>query len=278
MVPYYSQIMAPLQRLKTKLLKGAPYKGMERKRFCEKIKIPPPTPVQKKAFDLIRQIIASEQVMGHPEYDKEFIMYVDGSREFGYGIGVYQIDDNSLHPKGSRERERPVMFLSRELKPAERNYWATELETGEIVWAVQKLQHIVQFSKCLIYTDHKVAETIAKMKGLQTMSPGKKNLRLANSSLFLSQFWHNIEVRYCRGIENVMADALSRICTQVGKLSEEDRVARQIRKEREEFDEQDIHTFNVNESHVFVSLVQLDKEFKKEISKSYESDIHFDPI
>jgi len=27
-----------LQRLKMKLLKGAPYKGMERKRFCEKNK------------------------------------------------------------------------------------------------------------------------------------------------------------------------------------------------------------------------------------------------
>ena len=36
MVPYCSQIMAPLQRLKMKLLKGAPYKGMEWKRFCEK--------------------------------------------------------------------------------------------------------------------------------------------------------------------------------------------------------------------------------------------------
>ena len=75
-----------------------------------------------------------------------------------------------------------------------------------------------------------------------------------------------------------MADALSRIRTQVGELSEEDRVARQIRKDQEEFDEEDIHIFNVNESHVFASLVQLDEEFKKEISESYESDIHFGPI
>ena len=278
MVPYYSQIMAPLQRLKTKLLKGAPYKGMERKRFCEKIKIPPPTPVQRKAFDLIRKSIASEQVMGHPDYDKEFIMYVDGSREFGYGIGVYQVDENSPHPEGSRERERPIMFLSRELKPAERNYWPTELETGGIVWAVQKLQHIVQSSKCIIYTDHKASETIAKMKGLQTTSPGKKNLRLANWSLFLSQFWNNIEVRYCRGIENVMADALSRIRTQVGELSEEDKTAMQIRKEREKFDEHDIHTFNVNENHIAASLIQLDEDYKRQLSESYESDMHFGPI
>jgi len=75
-----------------------------------------------------------------------------------------------------------------------------------------------------------------------------------------------------------MADALSRIRTQVDELSEEDRVARQVRKERKKFDEEDIHTFNVNESHVSASLVQLDEEFKKEISESYESDIHFSPI
>jgi RNase H-like domain found in reverse transcriptase/Chromo (CHRromatin Organisation MOdifier) domain/Integrase zinc binding domain len=251
---------------------------MERKRFCEKIKIPEPTPAQKRSFDLIRETIASDQVMRHPNYDKEFILYVNGSREFGYGVAVYQIDDDSPHPEGSREKERPVMFLSRTLKPAERNYWPMELETGGIVWAVQKLQHIVQSSKCIIHTDHKASETIAKMKGLQTTSPGKKNLRLANWSLFLSQFWHNIDVHYCRGIENVMADALSRIRTQLGEFSEENEMARKIRQKREEFDKEDIHTFNVNENHVSASLVQLDEDFKKELSEAYESDIHFGPI
>ncbi len=93
--------MILLQRLKTKLLKGASYKGMKRKRFCEKIKIPPFTPAQKKAFDLIREIITSEEVLSHPDYDKEFIMYVDRSREFGYEIGIYQVDNNSPHPERS---------------------------------------------------------------------------------------------------------------------------------------------------------------------------------
>ena len=96
--------------------------------------------------------------------------------------------------------------------------------------------------------------------------------------LFLSQFWHNIEVHYCKGIENVTADTLSLIRTQVGELSDEDRAARQIRKEREEFDEEDIHTFNVNESHVSVSLIQLDEEYKRQLSESHDSDVHFGPI
>jgi hypothetical protein len=75
---------------------------------------------------------------------------------------------------------RPVMFLSRELKPAERNYWLTELETGCLIWAIQKLKHIVEGSKVTIYTDHKASEAISKLKTLRTTSPGKQNLRLAN--------------------------------------------------------------------------------------------------
>jgi hypothetical protein len=44
-------------------------------------------------------------------------------------------------------------------------------------------------------------------------------------------------------------------------------LARKIRQKREEFDEEDIHTFNVNESHVSASLVQLEEEFKREYLK-----------
>ena len=95
MVPYYTQIMAPLQRLNTKLLKGAPLKGVERKRFCERTKLSDPTMAQKKCF---REIVASDQVMRHVNYDQDFIFYVDGSREFGHGIAVYREDKESPYP------------------------------------------------------------------------------------------------------------------------------------------------------------------------------------
>ena len=75
-----------------------------------------------------------------------------------------------------------------------------------------------------------------------------------------------------------MADALSWIRTQVGELSEEDEMALKIRKKQEKFDEEDIHTFNVNENHVSASLVQLERKFKKQLSESCDSDPHFGPI
>ena len=93
--PYGSLLFANHETpttIKKENLKGAPLKGVERKCFCERVKIPEPTTVQKRAFDLIRETIASDEVMRHANYDQEFIFYVDGSREHGYGVAVYQED------------------------------------------------------------------------------------------------------------------------------------------------------------------------------------------
>ena len=50
-------------------------------------------------------------------------------------------------------KQRPVMFLSRELKEAEKNYWPTELEAGALIWAISKLNYIVQGSKVILSTN-----------------------------------------------------------------------------------------------------------------------------
>jgi hypothetical protein len=54
---------------------------VDQKRYCEKIKLLKSTVAQKKAFDLIRQIIEEKEVLTHLDYDREFIFYVDAFRE-----------------------------------------------------------------------------------------------------------------------------------------------------------------------------------------------------
>jgi len=208
LVPYYTQITSSLQSLKTRSFKGAPRSGRVRKKFAEAFKLPPPTSAQKKAFDLIKSIIGSRQTMRHPDYDREFYWYIDASR-YGYGIALYQEDLESKET--GRLRYKPVMFLSRELKSTKKRYWPTELEADGLICAMKKLIYIVEGSKVVAYMDHKACEAIAKMTSLQTSSPGRSNLRLANWALLLSQYWHNLEVKYVKGIENMMADALSRL-------------------------------------------------------------------
>ncbi len=129
------------------------------------------------------------------------------------------------------------MFLSRELKPAEKNYWPTELEAGGLIWAIHKLSYIIQGSKVTVYTDHKASEAIVKMTTLHTTSPGHANLCLANWSLLLSQYWHNLDVIYVRGIENVMADALSHLHLEIISLSNDIIHARNLHQQLDDIDE-----------------------------------------
>lgn len=50
----------------------------------------------------------------------------------------------------------PIMFLSRLLTPAEKNYWPTELETAGLVWTVKKVRHLIESSRqeVRVQTDH----------------------------------------------------------------------------------------------------------------------------
>lgn len=50
-IPQAAQLVAPLQTLKTELLKPAPYKGRQRCLYSMKTPIPAPTPEQQLAFD-----------------------------------------------------------------------------------------------------------------------------------------------------------------------------------------------------------------------------------
>lgn len=275
LIPYYAQITSPLQALKTKLYKEAPKSGTARKRFSQKTKVPEPNVAQKKSFQLVKDVITSRQTMAHMKYDQPFYFYIDASREMGYGIAVYQ-EDTTLQKEG-RMAQRPVMFLSRELKQAEKTYWPTELEAGGLIWAIQKLKHIVEGSKVIVYTDHKASEAISKMTTLRTTSPGRSNLRLANWALLLSQYWANLDIRYVKGIQNVMADALSRLRTKALDISQEERNALAL---RERLDDIDIVTgFHVKmDVGVPTTLLQLEEEFKTRLIKGYESDVFFGPI
>jgi RNase H-like domain found in reverse transcriptase len=61
----------------------------------------------------------------YADYTKPIIMYVDASREWGYGIALYQFDDDSqsIPQQFDKSKLRPIMFISRDLKPAEFHYY-----------------------------------------------------------------------------------------------------------------------------------------------------------
>lgn len=69
---------------------------------------------------------ASAPHLAHPDYAEEFSLYTDASIE-GLGAVLAQNDDE--------EKEHSIVYLSRSLTPAEKNYTITELECLAIVWS-----------------------------------------------------------------------------------------------------------------------------------------------
>ncbi len=153
----------------------------------------------------------------HHDPDKVFWIDLDASKEFGFGAIVFHTISNEAIPEGrwpSATNIRPVIFLSRLLTHAERNYWSTELEVAGFVWVVKKVRHIIKSSKSsmIIQTDHSAILDILQQSSItSTTSTMRLNLRLVRASQFLQQF--KLEVRHKPGKEQIIPDALSRLAS-----------------------------------------------------------------
>lgn len=101
------------------------------------------------------------------------------------------------------------MFLSRLLTPAEKNYWATELEVSYIIWTIKKVRHLIEiaYKPVIFYTDH--SATIVVATSLKTSSTERLNLRLVRVSMYMQQF--PIKIFYRPRKTNRIVDALLRL-------------------------------------------------------------------
>ena len=98
-------------------------------------------------------------------------------------------------------RKHVIYYSSRTLNDAQQNYTTTEKEFLAVVFALEKFRPYLLGSKTVIFTDH------SALKYLITKKEAKA--RLIRSIILLQEF--DLKIRDKRGIENVVADHLSRI-------------------------------------------------------------------
>ncbi len=119
-----------------------------------------------------------------------FVIECDASAA-GVG-GVLSVDRfGTLHP---------VSFFSRKTRGAELRYAAQELEGLALYSTIRHFEFYLHGRKFLVLTDHKSLKSM--MKGPQ------RNRRILGWALKLSAF--TFEIEYRRGVENSVADCLSR--------------------------------------------------------------------
>lgn len=102
------------------------------------------TPECEKAFQLVKEEIASERVLVHYSPDLPITLAVDAS-PIGLGAVLSHTIDGI---------ERPIAFASRILSATEKHYSQIDKEALAIKWGVEKFFHYLYARRFTLITDH----------------------------------------------------------------------------------------------------------------------------
>ncbi|KAG7301746.1 hypothetical protein JYU34_014734 [Plutella xylostella] len=148
-----------------------------------------------RAFNEVKRILSSSEVLAHYDESKPLILSCDASAQ---GVG------GVLTQRGPRG-ERPVAYVSRTLNDAEKNYAQIHREALAIIFCLKKFHQYLYGRKFTLRTDHKPLVTIF---GPKAGVPAMAASRLQRWAVIVSAYTYDIE--YVNTKDNV-ADSFSRL-------------------------------------------------------------------
>nr|KAG5699460.1 hypothetical protein BaRGS_016306 [Batillaria attramentaria] len=152
---------------------------------------------EQAAFEQLKNVLSSDQVLVHFDPDKPVGLACDASN---VGIGAVLFH---RYPDGS---ERPIANVSKTLTAAERNYSQIHKEALAIIYGLRKFFQYLYGRQFILVTDHK---PLTALFGPKKGTPLLAANRLARWALRLNQFDYTIEYR--KTADHGNADALSRL-------------------------------------------------------------------
>ena len=198
----FSSISAPLTELCGTRKKGQGTRAPPKKTFRWEAE-------QQRAFDELKRAVVSAPCLALPDMARDFIVHTDSS---GYATGAVLMQK-------FEEGLRPIAFLSKKMRPAERRYPVHEQELLAILSALKAWRHYLSGRRFTVWTDH---QSLQYIESSQMATP--RQMRWA---AWLSEF--DFSVRYAPGSKNVVADALSR--AEVDDGAQEDKSPESSRQE-----------------------------------------------
>lgn len=149
------------------------------------------TPEAVKSFEELKMALTSQPVLVNANFERTFYVQCDASDK-GVGGVLFQKDDN--------EEEHPIMYFSKKMNPAQRNYTVSEKECLAVVFSLEKFRPFIEGYEFVVITDHSSLQWLMSTKDLSG--------RLARWSLKLQRYTFTIQHR--KGSQNIVPDALSR--------------------------------------------------------------------
>ncbi|XP_023245119.1 uncharacterized protein LOC111642839 [Copidosoma floridanum] len=151
------------------------------------------TPEADAAFEKAKEDLAGVALLSHPAIGAETRLVTDAS-DLAMGAVVEQRQG---------ERWRPLGFFSRKFTPAQTRYSTYDRELTAVYEATKYFRYFLEAMEFYILTDHKPLIHAFKQRADKALP------RQCRQLSFVSQFTTSIQ--HIAGIENSVADALSRV-------------------------------------------------------------------
>lgn len=147
------------------------------------------------SFKHLKQVLQEPPILQYPDFSKPFIVTVDASKK-GIGAILSQQSDDAI--------DLPVCFASKAFNPGESNKAAIEQELLAIDFGIKHFRPYIYGTKFVVKSDHKPLQYLFTMKD--------PTAKLARIRMELADY--DFEIEHIKGVDNVAADALSRIHIQ----------------------------------------------------------------
>ena len=148
----------------------------------------------EEAFSKLKELMKQDLLLSFPDYSQDaskLELYVDASAT-GAGACLMQLQ------QGER---RVIGYNSIAFSPAQRKYAVVERELAAIRWGVKVFRPFIYGVPFILYTDHRPLIYMRNM--------ARDNARINRTMTELGEY--EMEIRYCRGVDNTTADVLSRL-------------------------------------------------------------------
>ena len=89
-------------------------------------------------YEKLKKALTTAAVLAQPDYDLPFILYIDAFLD-GLGSTLHQeflVNDKIV--------EKPILYISRKIKPKEKRYVASQMECLALVWSLEKLHYYLR--------------------------------------------------------------------------------------------------------------------------------------
>ena len=218
-----------------------------------------------EAFEWLKMCCMTAPVLAFADFEKEFQLETDMSSE---GLGAL------LSQKQPDGKWHPVTFRSHELKGGEAKYHSLKLEFLALKWAItEQFREYLQYRPFTVLTDNSPFTYILKTPNLDAL--GHQWVAALAS--------YNMTIKYLKGSDNKVANALSRIEARLdpetvtdllnhakaGALRAEAGDIRIIEEEERADQEVILHT---------TQLARQDKKFRNFCTEDWRQAQQMDPV